>query len=44
MIAFLEFLGEKYGSAENYLKTHLSFSEEDITKIRQNLLIDGSKL
>ncbi|KIJ57092.1 hypothetical protein M422DRAFT_198473 [Sphaerobolus stellatus SS14] len=45
MTAFLDFLEEKYGGAESYLKTYLGFSEEDISKIRKNLLSDAiSKL
>jgi CRISPR/Cas system type I-B associated protein Csh2 (Cas7 group RAMP superfamily) len=39
MIAFLSMLQEKYGGVENYLKQYTELSEEDLEKIRTNLLI-----
>jgi len=38
MLAFLDLLNEKYGGIEGYLNTFLGFSEEDITKMRKNIL------
>ncbi|TFK55095.1 hypothetical protein OE88DRAFT_1694392 [Heliocybe sulcata] len=35
-------LKDKYGGAENYLKTHTSLTDQDIARIRQNLLVQAS--
>lgn len=37
MVAFLQLLRDKYGDAENYCRTHLSLTTEDIARIRHNL-------
>ena len=39
MIAFLGLLKDKYGGVERYLGQNLGFSTEDITVIRQHLVI-----
>jgi hypothetical protein len=39
MVATLVAFREKYGSVEAYLKDELEMTEDDITKIRQNLLV-----
>ncbi|THV06664.1 hypothetical protein K435DRAFT_773023 [Dendrothele bispora CBS 962.96] len=38
MIATLKMIREKYGSAEGYLKSHTNIKDEDIQKLRENLL------
>jgi len=42
MRATLEVLREKYGGAEGYLKNHAKFTDEDLGKIRQSLLVSKS--
>ena len=44
MIAFLELLSSKYGGVEQYLKNVVELSENDITTIRNNILIPVSDL
>ena len=38
MTAFLKAMEDKYGSADGYLKVALGFSEEDVEKIKSNLV------
>lgn len=38
MLAVLEMIREKFGSAEGYLKTHTSLDDKDIEVIRANIL------
>ena len=37
--AFLNHFREKYGTAEDYVKERVGISDEDIEKIRANLLV-----
>ena len=38
MIAFLKVIEEKYGGVENYLRTHVLLTDDDIATIRRNIL------
>lgn len=38
MLATLALIREKYGGAEGYLKAACGFSDEDISKVRKNLV------
>lgn len=38
MLAFLRLLEKKYGGVEGYLKTYVELSDDDIARIRRNLL------
>ena len=38
MKEFLEMLGSKYGGAEGYVRDYLGFSEEEVRKIKENLV------
>ena len=38
MMAFLEWMRKKYGGAGGYLKGECSFGDEDIEKIKENLV------
>jgi hypothetical protein len=38
MAATLNMVREKFGGADGYLKTHTTLTDEDLNKIRQNLL------
>ncbi|PPQ70449.1 hypothetical protein CVT26_013943 [Gymnopilus dilepis] len=42
MMAFLNHLEEKYGGAVEYLKHYVGFSEEEISRIKNNLLVPVS--
>ncbi|KAL0950285.1 hypothetical protein HGRIS_010264 [Hohenbuehelia grisea] len=42
MTAFLSLLEERYGGVETYLKRVIGFSEEDVLRIRQNILVTAS--
>jgi len=42
MIAFLDLLDTKYGGIEQYLKGFVGFSDVDIAKVRENILIPAS--
>ncbi|KAK2466023.1 hypothetical protein APHAL10511_001665 [Amanita phalloides] len=42
MSAFLELLDSKYGGVEQYLRQYVGFSDEDIAKVRDNILIPAS--
>lgn len=44
MVAFLKLLEEKYGGVETYLETNLSFSLEDVSTIRQHVLIEVGRV
>jgi len=39
ILAFLELLQSKYGGVEQYLKQHAGFTDGDIAKFRENILI-----
>jgi len=39
MKAFLEYLHEKYGGAEEYVRRYVGMSDEDIAIIKRNVLI-----
>ena len=39
MRAFLDLLSNSYGGVEKYLKRHVGLTDEDISIIRQNLII-----
>ena len=39
MIAFLYLLKEKYGGPVNYVKTFVGLTEDDISVIRNNLIV-----
>lgn len=39
MIAFLKLIEEKYGGVENYLRTYVYLTDDDISTIRKNLLV-----
>lgn len=39
MKAFLDHFDEKYGGAEQYLKHYVGFTEEEISQIKNNILI-----
>ena len=39
MHAFLQLLEEKYGGVEEYLRRYVHLTDEDIEKIRKNLLV-----
>lgn len=41
MLATLEFIKNKYGGAEEYLKQKCRFNDEDIQKIRANIIEGG---
>lgn len=41
MLAFLNILRQSYGGAEGYLRDRAGFSDEDIEKIKGNLLGTG---
>lgn len=43
MVAFLAFLQEKHGGAEEYLKRFCHLTDDDIKVIRENLLASRSK-
>jgi hypothetical protein len=43
MLAFLLLLERKYGGVRAYLKDYLGFLEEDIDRIRENLLEDATE-
>ncbi|KAM6496098.1 Protein-tyrosine phosphatase-like protein [Amanita muscaria] len=42
MIAFLDLLDTKYGGIGQYLKSFVGFSDVDIAKVRENILIPAS--
>lgn len=42
MIAFLSLLQDKYGGAEGYVTRYAGLSDNDITTIRNNLLIPAT--
>lgn len=42
MIAFLGLLKDKYGGVEEYLKQYTHLSEDDITTIRNNMLVSSN--
>ena len=42
MMAFLNHFEEKYGGAVEYLKHYVGFSEEEISRIKNNLLVPVS--
>ena len=39
MLAFLRLLENKYGGVEQYLRTYVQLTNDDITTIRSNLLV-----
>jgi hypothetical protein len=39
ILAFLELIQSKYGGVEQYLKQHAGFTDGDIAKFRENILI-----
>jgi len=39
MHAFLKLLEEKYGGPREYLKKYLHFTEDDVERIRLNILV-----
>jgi len=39
MISTLKMIRDKYGGAEGYLKSRTSITDEDIRKLRDNLLV-----
>jgi hypothetical protein len=39
MVAFLKEFRNKYGTAENYIKTKTPLTDQDIAQIRDNLLV-----
>ena len=41
MLAALEMIKNKYGGAEGYLKLKCGFNDEDIQKIRSNIIEGG---
>ena len=41
MHAFLKYFDENYGGAEEYIRRHVGLSDEDITTIKNNILIPG---
>jgi len=43
MVAFLKAFRDKYRTAEDYVKTTTSLNDQDITHIRNNLLIPKAK-
>ena len=42
MLAFLSLLEEKYGGVEEYLRTVVRLTNEDISTVRSNILIPRS--
>jgi len=40
MAAVLDMIREKFGGAEQYLKTHLNMTDDCILKLRQNFLVE----
>jgi hypothetical protein len=40
MAAVLDMIREKFGGAEQYLKTHLHMTDDCILKLRQSFLVD----
>ena len=42
MIAFLHLLDSNYGGIEQYVKNYVGFSDEDVAKVRENMLIPAS--
>jgi hypothetical protein len=44
MIAFLKLIEEKYGGVENYLRTYVLLTDDDISTIRRNFLVPKPKI
>lgn len=44
MIAFLQLLEDKYGGVEEYLRKYVDLTNDDISSIRRNLLVQKPNL
>lgn len=44
MTSFLELLDKNYGGVEEYLKKYINLSDEEINRIRENILVPSANL
>ncbi|KAJ8698811.1 hypothetical protein PTI98_005479 [Pleurotus ostreatus] len=44
MTSFLELLDKNYGGVEEYLKKYINLSDDEINRIRENILVPSANL